>query len=160
MQTNYARSGNPAFRQGLLFGILLALFTIVFNVILSLVGWSIWFIGVTMTTGTSIGWFISIVGFVVAILVYLLAGRRAAQQTGRVGTGAGAGLLAAFISAVITWVYSLAYYATTATPIHPFTVSDFVFNAVISILLTMLFGTVVGALGGLLRKPASMRRTR
>lgn len=152
MQTNYVRSRNPAFRQGLLFGFLLAVFTIVFNVLLSLVGWSIWFIGVTMTTFTATGRFISIVGYVVAILAYLLAGRRAAQQTGRVGTGASAGSWTAFISAVITYAYSLVYYATTAAPVHPFVVSEFVIGAVIGVILTMLFGAAVGTIGGLLRK--------
>ncbi|MEO8971015.1 MAG: hypothetical protein ABI406_05355 [Ktedonobacteraceae bacterium] len=160
MQTNYAYSGNPALRQGLLFGLLLTLFTIVFNAILSLVGWSIWFIGVTMTTNTATGRFISIVGFVVAVLAYLIAGRRAAQQTGRVGTGASAGSWAGFVAATITSVYSLIYYATTTTPVHPFTVSEFVFSAVTSIILTMLGGAVIGALGGLLRKSTSLRRTR
>jgi hypothetical protein len=152
MQTNYAHRGNPAFRQGLLFGILLALFTIVFNVILSLVGWSIWFIGVTMTTFTATGWFISIVGYVAAILAYLLAGKRAAEQTGRVGTGASAGLWTGFISATITSVYSLVYYATTSAPVHPFTVSEFVLGAVTTIILALLFGAAIGAIGGLLRK--------
>lgn len=160
MQTNYAHSGNPAFRQGLLFGLLLAFFTIVFNVILSLAGWSIWFIGVTMTTFTATGWFISIVGYVVAILAYLLAGKRAAQQTGRAGTAASAGLWVAFISAVITWAYSLVYYATTSVPVHPFVVSEFVFGAVTTIILSMLFGAATGAIGGLLRKPVSLKRTR
>ena len=110
-----------------------------------------------MTTFTATGWFISIVGYVVAILAYLLAGKRAAQQTGRVGTGASAGLLTAFISAVITWAYSLVYYATTSAPIHPFTVSEFVFGAITTMLLIMLFGAAIGAIGGLLRKPASIK---
>ena len=160
MQTNYMQRRNPAFKQGLLFGLLLALFTIVFNAILSLAGWSLWFIGVIMTTNNATGWFISIVGYVVAILAYLLAGKRAAQQTGRVGTGASAGSWAAFISTGIINAYSLVYYATTSAPVHPFSVSEFVFSVVISIILSMLFGAAIGAIGGLLRDPASVKKIR
>lgn len=160
MQTNYARKGNPALRQGLLFGLLLALFTIVFNALLSLVGWSIWFIGAIMTTNTATGRFISIVGLVATILAYLLAGRRAAQQTGRVGTGASAGAWAGFVSMIMIWVYALIYYATTSAPVYPFVASVFVFGSVTSIVLSILFGAVIGALGGLLRMPLSRKRAR
>src|SRR5947209_16316716 len=106
MQMNTTLTGNPAFRQGLLFGLLLALFSIVLNVILSLAGLSTLFLGAIMMTFTSIGYLTSIVGLIVAILAYLATGRRAAQQTGRVGTGALAGLWTGFISAVITWLYA------------------------------------------------------
>ena len=68
MQKQFTRTGNPAFRQGLLFGILLGLFPIVFNVILSLAGLSALFIGAIEITFTGIGYFISIVELIVAIL--------------------------------------------------------------------------------------------
>ena len=76
MQMNTTRPGNLAFRQGLLFGLLLALFSIVFNVILSLAGLSTLFLGAIMMTFTGIGYLTSIVGLIVAILAYLAAGRR------------------------------------------------------------------------------------
>ena len=159
MQTNATRSGNPAFRQGLLFGLLLGLFSIVFNVILSLAGLSPLFIGAIETTFTGSGLVISIVGLIVAILAYLLAGRRASQQTDRVGTGALAGLWTGLISAVITWVYALVFYATpAATAEHLSASSDypglstFVISGILSITVTLLFGAGIGALGSLLRK--------
>ena len=85
MQKQFTWTGKPAFRQGLLFGILLGLFSIVLNVMLSLAGLSTLFIGAIETTFTGSGLLISIVGLIVAILAYLLAGMRASQQTGRVG---------------------------------------------------------------------------
>lgn len=151
MQTNSTRTGNPAFRQGLLFGILLGIFSIVFNVILSLARLSILFIGAIMLVNTASGLLISMVGFLVAILAYLVAGMRATQQTGRVGTGALAGLWTGFISAVITWGYALVFYATAPTIAAP-PLSVMILNAVLSIALIVLFGAGIGALGGLLRK--------
>jgi hypothetical protein len=151
MQTNSTRSGNPAFRQGLLFGILLGIFTIVYNVILSLAGLSTLFIGAIMLVYTGSGLLISIVGFIVAIMAYLVAGMRATQQTCRVGTGALAGLWTALTSAVITWVYALLFYVTAPTIVAP-PLSEMVLNSILSIALTMFFGAVIGALGGLLKR--------
>jgi hypothetical protein len=151
MQTNYTRTGNPAIRQGLLFGILLGIFSIVFNVILSLARLSTLFIGAIMLVNNGSGLLISIVGFIVAILAYLVAGLRATQQTGRVGTGALAGLWTGLIGAVITWVYALVFYATAPTIAAP-PLSMMVLAAILNIALTLLFGAGIGALGGLLRK--------
>jgi hypothetical protein len=149
---NTTRPGNLAFRQGLLFGLLLALFTIVFNVILSLAGLSTLFLGAIMMTFTGIGHLTSIVGLIVAILAYLVAGKRAAQQTGRVGTGALAGLWTGLISAVITWLYAFVYYATSPPPTtYPFS-GLLLLSAILSIAVTLLFGAGIGALGGFLRK--------
>jgi len=153
MQRQFTRIGNPAFRQGLLFGILLGLFSIVLNVILSLAGLSTLFIGALETTFTAIGNLINIVGLIVAILAYLFAGRRASQHTGLVGTGALAGLWTGLIGAVITYMYAFVFYATkgpSPTMVPP--LSAMVLNAIVSIPVTLLFGAGIGALGGLLRK--------
>jgi len=153
MQTPFTRPGNPAFRQGLLFGILLGLFSIVLNVILSLAGLSTLFIGAIEFTFTGIGNLISIGDLIVAILAYLLAGRRASQQTGQVGTGALAGLWTGLIGAVITWMYAFVFYATKGpSPTTAPPLSVMVLNALLSIAVTLLFGAGIGALGGLLRK--------
>ena len=153
MQKQFTRTGNPAFRQGLLFGILLGLFPIVFNVILSLAGLSTLFIGALETTFTGIGHFISIVSLTVTILAYLLAGRCASQHTGKLGTGALAGLWTALIGAVITLMYVFVFYATKGpSPTIAPPLSAMVFNAILSIPVTLLFGAGIGALGGLLRK--------
>ena len=153
MQKQFTRTGNPAFRQGLLFGILLGLFPIVFNVILSLAGLSTLFIGALETTFTGIGHFISIVSLIVTILAYLLAGRRASQHTGKLGTGALAGLWTALIGAVITWVYAFVFYATKGpSPTIAPPLSAMVLYAILNIPVTLLFGAGIGALGGLLRK--------
>jgi hypothetical protein len=150
MQTNTTRTGNPAFRQGLLFGILLGLFSIVFNVILSLARLSTLFNGAIQITFTGIGYLISIVGLIVAILAYLIAGRRASQQTGRVGTGALAGLWTGLIGAVITWGYAFVFFATS--PTNAPQLSGLILSAIVSIALTLLFGAGIGTPGGLLRK--------
>jgi hypothetical protein len=68
-----------------------------------------------------------------------------------VGTGALAGLWTALTGAVITWVYALLFYATTPTIDAPL-LSVMVLDAILSIALTMLFGAVIGALGGLFRR--------
>jgi hypothetical protein len=150
MQTNTTRTGNPAIRQGLLFGILLGLFSIVSNVVLRLARLSTLFIGAIQLGYTGSGLLIRSVGFIIAILAYLVAGRRATQQTGRVGTGALAGLWTGLIGAVITWGYALLFYATAPTITAP-PLSLMVF-AILNIVLTLLFGAGIGALGGLLRK--------
>ena len=150
MQTNSTPTRNTAIRQGLLFGILLGLFNIVFNVILSFTGLSTLFIGTIRFVYTGSGLLISIVGFIVALLAYLVAGMRATQQTGRVGTGALAGLWTALIGAVITWVFALIFYVAPTISAPPF--SAMVLDAILSIALTMLFGAVIGALGGVFRR--------
>src|SRR5256714_6150395 len=151
MQKQFTRTGNPAFRQGLLFGILLGLFSIFLNVMLSLAGLSTLFIGAIETTFTGIGHFISIVSLIVTILAYLLAGRRASQHTGKLGTGALAGLWTALIGAVITLMYVFVFYATKGpSPTIAPPLSAMVFNAILSIPVTLLFGAGIGALGGLL----------
>ena len=153
MQKQFTWTGNPAFRQGLLFGILLGLFPIVLNVMLSLAGLSTLFIGALETTFTGIGHLITIVGLIVTILAYLLAGRRASHHTGQVGTGALAGLWTGLIGAVTTWMYAFVFYATkgpSPTIVPP--LSAMVPDAILSIPVTLLFGAGIGALGGLLRK--------
>ena len=150
MRANSTRTRNPAVRQGLLFGILLGIFSIIFNVILSLAGLSTLFIGAIMLVNTGSGLLMSSVGFIIAVLAYLVSGLRAARQTGRVRTGALAGLWTALIGAVITWVYALLFYIAPTITAPPLSVMFL--NAILSIALTMLFGAVIGALGGLLRR--------
>jgi hypothetical protein len=150
MRANSKRTRNPAIKQGLLFGILLGIFTIVFNIILSLAGLSTLFIGAIMLVNTGSGLLISSVGFIAAILAYLVAGLRAARQTGRVRTGALAGLWTALIGAVITWVYALLFYIAPTIIAPPLSVMFL--NAILSIALTLLFGAAIGSLGGLLRR--------
>ena len=157
MQTNATRTRNPAFRQGLLFGILLGIFYIVFNVILSIAKLSTLFIGAIVLENTGSGLLISLVALIVAILAYLSAGRRASQQTGRVGTGVLAGLWTALIGAVIKWVYALVFFATAPTIAAP-PLSEMVLSAILSIALTLPFGAGIGALGGLLRKREALPR--
>jgi len=145
MQKQFTWTGNPAFRQGLLFGILLGLFPIVLNVMLSLAGLSTLFIGALETTFTGIGHFISIVSLIVTILAYLLAGRCASQHTGKLGTGALAGLGTALIGAVITLRYVCVFYATKGpSPTIAPPLSAMVINAILSIPVAVLAGACVG----------------
>jgi len=94
-RTIVERSGSPAFKYGLLFGILLGAFQVVLTLLTNYLNLG------------SFALFITIAGVVLALVVYLLAGIRASQETGRVGTGAFAGLWAGVVSAIIAFLGAL-----------------------------------------------------
>lgn len=147
MQGNSTRTGNPAFRQGLLFGITLGIFFIVFNV--TKVGTLL--AGALNLSSTGTGALISIVALIAAILAYLFAGIRASQQTGGVGTGALAGLWTGLISSVITWVDTLVFFYATHGGANQLLFQIAIFGT-LSIALALVLGTGIGAIGGLVGK--------
>ncbi len=89
------RRGSPALEQGLLFGIILGLLQILLTIVTAIIHQG------------SIALMIDTLGGVIALILYLLAGKRAAQQTGRVGTGTFAGIWTGIIGSLIGVVGSL-----------------------------------------------------
>lgn len=145
--------GRPALRQGIIFGIILALVVIAFSFINGIFG--------------SLG---TIILLAIYFIFGLLAGRRASMQTGKMTTGLLAGFLAGIISSIVDSLVSLililinidAYRQSlqqTAIQQH---VNITYTNALVVqlVLLSALFGLVIyallalsgGALGGYLGK--------
>src|SRR5947209_2898520 len=87
-----ARSGSPALRQGLIFGVILAVVQIGFGLLSNAIG-------------------LGLLGTIVVLILYLvfgiIAGQRASIRTGRVGTGVLAGFLAGLIGSIIYSVFSV-----------------------------------------------------
>jgi uncharacterized membrane protein len=94
MQNVTARTGNPALREGLTFGIGLG----VVETILSIID-----------QYARLGLIMTLIELIVAVVAFWLAGSRASRQTGSVGTGAVAGLLTGLISAIITFAISMIF---------------------------------------------------
>jgi hypothetical protein len=163
MQRNVTRTtttGSPAFRTGVTFGIILGIIQIAVGLI---------------NTYAKVGGMISlinIIGIIVAIILYLLAGLIAARQTGRVGSGAFAGLWTGVISSILGFIATLLFTylnraglrrtalsaaQTAAGQIHqsvPAITTQTVLGAaivagILGILLSILLGLILGAIGGL-----------
>ena len=157
---NVTWAGNLAFRQGLLFGMALGIFFIVFSVILYVAQLGTLLAGGIYSSTGGDGSLIGIVGFVVEVLVYLLAGMRASQQTGRVVTGTLAGLWTGLISSAITWVYTLIYmFASALLELHSEAGTLLFVTAILAAILGILgimlalgLGAGIGTLGGQIGK--------
>lgn len=160
MQASPTRSGNPALQQGILFGVILAVVSIVINLV-----------NIFALHGS--GGALSYISLIIAILLYVFAGFRASAQTGRVGTGALAGLFAGLFSTVISGIVSLilAFAATDllrqqaqtqaqtlakqfGTPVVTITNQSIISSTLIGILfaivLAVAIGAGLGAIGGLI----------
>jgi len=128
------------------------------------------------------GMVVTLIGIVVALIVYLLAGIRASQETGRVGTGAFAGLWTGVVSVIIGFlgVLLLAYLhlgtlrqqagaaaQTTANQLHlPLSVTTdqlLLSTAAVTVLTGLIFsvllGLILGAIGGLIGRGRASRKT-
>jgi hypothetical protein len=163
MQKQETGTGRAAFRQGLLYGLGLGVFFIICNVILSFAKSGTFLAGGIysyMSTSTGNGALFSIGGLLVQIVVFLLVGLRAAQLTGRVATGALAGLWTGLISAVITDAYAIVSLFVSISPgqntlaqqlSSEFGIITIVF-AIFGIVLALVIGLAIGALGGLIGK--------
>jgi hypothetical protein len=81
------RSGSPALRQGLIFGIILAVIEIAFSFLGGYLGSVL---------------LIDIVSLAIFLVIGFLAGRRASTKTGRLGTGVLAGFLSGLIGTIIS----------------------------------------------------------
>ena len=160
MQKNVTQTGKPAFRQGLLFGLSLGIFFIICNVILSFAkSGTLLAGGIYLYTPPSTGnvALFTSGGLLVPILVYLVAGLRASQQTGRVAIGTLAGLWTGLISAGMTFVYTIIFLFASG-PFSQYSQSGELFDilapivSILGIALAVGLGAGLGALGGLIGK--------
>ena len=147
MQNPFARISNPALREGLLFGIIVGILEVVFSFI-------------------SIGSLGTLIALALFIVFGSIAGSRASQQTGKMSTGALAGLwVGLFSTAIYAIVVSIYTFATLNTQLQDLqrtldqqhanikaTNQLIFFGVVVTIIITLvlssLFGLVGGALGG------------
>ncbi|GCF10827.1 hypothetical protein [Dictyobacter arantiisoli] len=168
-RTIVRRRGSPALEQGIVFGILLGVIQVALRLL-----------GRTVHDGNVL-FAISVFGLVIVLFMYLAAGQRAAQETGRVGTGAFAGLWTGIISSLVAFLGSLLLaiahlsvlrreaetiiQATTQNLHPPFsTTADQLLLRAIGIgglnnlIISISVGLLLGAIGGIAGKAASNRR--
>ena len=154
MQGSALRQGHPALREGIVFGMILGIFGLVISLLQNVVGLH------------SLNTIFSVVFLVLTIALILLAGVRASQQTGRVGTGALAGLIVELISSVFGSINILADIFVYDTVLHrwllqatsgraqQFNTNSFVIFVIIEIIIGFvmypLLGAAIGAIGGLI----------
>ena len=156
MQGSASRPGHPALREGLMFGTILGIFEIVSGLLQNFFGLH------------SLDTIFSVMFLILTIALNLLAGIRASQQTGRVSTGAFAGLIVELISSVFGSVNILAEIFVFDTILHrwllqatseqaqQFNTNTFVTFVIAEIIIGFvvmpLLGTLIGAIGGLIGK--------
>lgn len=145
MQGSASRPGHPALREGLVFGVTLGIIASTGNLLQNSVG------------SDMLGNIIGVLLLMVTIALNLLAGIRASQRTGRVGTGALAGLimqLISFLFGVILILTKMFVFDTILHPILSHATSEldqqFIMVYSISFVVVLLLGAVLGAMGGLL----------
>ena|ERR1700694_2073182 len=152
---NIPLPGSPALRQGLIFGVIVAVVQIVFSFLSNAIG-----LGLT--------------GTIVVLIIYfvfgLLAGQRASMQTGKIGTGVLAGFLAGLISSLISAVLSIILTLTNIDAIrqnaqqianqnrlgitytNALVIQGLVLAVVILVILASLISLAGGSIGGYLGK--------
>jgi hypothetical protein len=158
------RGSGSALEQGIVFGVILGVIQVLFY----LLNRSI----------TAVEWAlpVSIIGLVIAVLMYLFAGIQAAHHTGRVGSGAFAGIWTGIISSLMSLILSFllgltspvilqqqvqAAVATTAGRINqaPLATGDqlllnFITNSgLINLICVITLGLIIGSIGGLIGAP-------
>jgi len=169
-RTIIERRGSSALKYGILFGILLGAFQVVLTLLTNYLNLG------------SFALFVTIGGFVLALIVYLLAGIRASQETGMMGTGAFAGLWTGVVSAIIVFLGALllaylnlgtlrqqadAAARATAERLHqtvPVTTDQLLLSTaaitgLTGLVLSILLGLIVGAIGGAIGRGRASRRT-
>jgi hypothetical protein len=154
MQGSALRQGHPALRNGLMFGTILGIFGLVAVLLQNVVGLH------------SLNTVFSVIFLVVNIALILLAGVRASQQTGRVSTGALAGLIVELVSFVFGFINILAnifvfdtllhrwFFQATSGQAQQFNTNSFVtfviIETIFGFVIYPLLGGVIGAIGGLI----------
>ncbi len=160
MQGITSRPVHPALREGLMFGTMLGIFGIVSGLLQNFVGLN------------SLNIVLSVMFLILTIALNLLAGIRASQQTGRVSTGALAGLIVELISSVFGFIDILADIFVFDTLLHRWllqTTSGQAQQSYTNLFVTLtiteisigfvvmpLLGSVIGAIGGMI----GIRRTK
>lgn len=158
MQNLLARVGNPALRQGIFFGVILGIILVAFSFIGNVLG--------------SLG---SYIIFALYLVFAFLAGRRASQETGRLGTGVLAGVLTGAIGALLdSLFYGIYAFFTFNALLQSYKdaakkqgqdpnliTSTFLINTiVISILITVVLAVLLGVAGGAIGGNFGRRRAR
>jgi uncharacterized membrane protein len=95
MATIFARVRRPSLRQGLIFGLILGIIQIIY-------GFAADFIA-----SNDVQSFLSTIGLALFLLFGFLAGRRASQETGRLGTGVLAGIWTGVVGSLLVGLVSL-----------------------------------------------------
>jgi len=95
MATLFARIRRPSLRQGLIFGLILGLIQVVYSYVADFI------------SSVDILSFLTIVSLALFLLFGLLAGRRAARETGKLGTGVLAGIWTGVIGSLVIGLVSL-----------------------------------------------------
>jgi hypothetical protein len=145
------RPARPALRQGLIFGVILAVVEVVLPYISGFLGSAL---------------LIDLVAIVIFLGFGYFAGRRAAASTGRLGTGALAGFLTGLIGTLLPSIVLFVYYLFNLDAIRqtlqkqaakgstPITNGDIIFAIILSslqnLLLPVLITLIGGAIGGFL----------
>src|SRR5215467_8462320 len=99
------KTGNPALRNGLIFGLILAAISLASSVIQLVTG-----VTLNSATGGAAPSALSLLGclvFIVALALFFVAGMNTARANGRVGSAAIAGLLTGLFGGLINLVVGL-----------------------------------------------------
>ena len=149
MQDGVLRTGHPALREGLVFGVILGIISFATDLLHNF-----------LNSNTLIS-MIGVLFLIITIALNLLAGVRASQQTGRVGTGALAGLIMQLISSLLGVISILTELFVFNSQLHrlfqslsPAAASDmaqqFITVQIIYTVVVLVIGAVIGAIGGLI----------
>ena len=145
MQNSTSRPRHPALREGLVFGVITGIIGIAYTLLLNYV------------VSGMVGNILAVLFFLVLIALNLLAGVRASQWTGRVGTGAKAGVITQLIASLLGVLLTLTKIFLPGTLLHQmflnttvWPVLQFITLSGIGFMLFLLLGAVIGAMGGLM----------
>jgi len=159
-----ARTGSPAVRLGLLFGVIVGVVVIVLSLLSQL--------------SSALGGVLTILSYIVVLAGAAYVGYAAAARTGKAGSGAVAGLLLGVITGVFAAVYTVVDFvinqntflaqaqqaavkqgapASTITP--GLLLFGVIFGVVIVIIVYLVIGVVVGVLAGLVGKGRAPQMT-
>ncbi len=149
MQDGISLTGHPALREGLVFGVILGIISFATDLLHNF-----------LNSNTLIS-MIGVLFLIITITLNLLAGVRASQQTGRVGTGALAGLIMQLISSLLGVISILTELFVFNSQLHrlfqslsPAAASDmaqqFITAQIIYTVVVLVIGAVIGAIGGLI----------
>ncbi len=143
MRGNASHPGHPALREGLVFGVILGIIAIAVNLLQN------FFIS------DMLGNILGVMFIMVLIALNLLAGVRASQWTGRVETGALAGLIMQLIGFLFGALLTLTRIFVVDTPLHQMLshataeqALQFITISGIDFVGVLLLGAAIGAIGG------------
>lgn len=152
MQGNASRPSHPALREGLVFGVISGTIAITDNLLQN------------FFMRSMVGNILGVMFLIVLIALNGLSGVRASQSTGRVGTGALAGLITVLIGFLLGALLTLTKIFVVDTPLHQMLshatagpVLQFITISGLGFVVFLLMGAVIGAIGGLIgRKRAQV----